>query len=262
MDPHGVTATEDYLLISWYSYDPQYNSVIFVLDKHTHHYNKTVFLDGNPHIGGIVYDSVNQNIWIANDVHGGKHARVSVIALSTLERYQLHEEKKSITYMQTIELTELSRASFIGYKENDLFVGDFSQRHEGRLNKYGIDQKGKINATSIRKIRLLDDTPEPIPIPQKIQRVTFYKDTILLSQSFGKQHSKILIYKDTKDDYFLKKDVMKEIEVPSYMAQIYASGSSLYVLFESAAQRFRNEFDVEKVDRVLRLDLSMIDEGR
>lgn len=158
-------------------------------------------------------------------------------------------------------MTELSRASFIGYKENDRFVGDFSQRHEGRLNKYGIDQKGKINATSIRKIRLLDDTPEPIPIPQKIQRVTFYKDTILLSQSFGKQHSKILIYKDTKDDYFLKKDVMKEIEEPSYMEQIYASGSSLYVLFESAAQSFRNKFDVEKVDRVLQLDLSMIGEG-
>ncbi|WP_251869793.1 hypothetical protein [Enterococcus italicus] len=45
------------------------------------------------------------------------------------------------------------------------------------------------------------------------------------------------------------------------MEQIYASGSSLYVLFESAAQRFRNKFDVEKVDRVLQLDLSMIGEG-
>lgn len=262
MDPQGVTVTEDYLLISCYSYDPQYHSVIFVLDKHTHHYIKTVVLDGNPHVGGIVYDSVNQNIWIANDVHGGKHARVSAIALSTLERYQLHKEKKPIAYTQTIELPELSRASFIGYKEDALFVGDFSQRHEGRLYKYGIDQKGKINATSIRKIRLLDNTPESIPIPQKIQGVTFYKDTILFSQSFGKQHSKILIYKDTKDDYFFKKDVIKEIEAPPYMEQIYASGSSLYVLFESATQRFRNEFDVEKVDRVLRLDLSMIDEGR
>ncbi|WP_432228224.1 hypothetical protein ACQ3MN_07885 [Enterococcus faecalis] len=62
MDPQGVTVTEHYVLISAYSHKNGYNSVIYVLDKQTHLYIKTVVSDGSPHVGGIVNDTANKNI--------------------------------------------------------------------------------------------------------------------------------------------------------------------------------------------------------
>lgn len=254
LDPQGVTVTEDYVLISAYSHEKEYNSVIYVLDKKTHSYIKTVVLDGSPHVGGIIYDPANQNIWVCNDKKNASTARISSISLSDLKKYRFSKGYEPIEYSQTIDLTDLNKASFIGYKDHALYIGDFSDKRQGKLNRYTLNKQGTVKQTSDRKIAVEDEPDQTDNINKKIQGVTFYKTNILFSQSYGPEKSKILIYNDEKDSLSLKEDLVKEIETPPYLEQIYSKGNSLYTIFESGTKRFRKNNKIIKVDRVLQLD--------
>ncbi|MBO0432642.1 hypothetical protein [Enterococcus sp. DIV0660C] len=254
MDPQGITVAEDYVLISAYSHKKDYNSVIYVLDNKTHSYIKTVVLDGNPHVGGIIYDPVNQNIWVCNDKRNTSTARISSISLSDLKKYRFSENYEPIEYNQTIDLTDLNKASFIGYKNHALYIGDFSDKRHGKMNRYTLNEQGTVKQTSDRKIVIEDKPDQTYNINKEIQGVTFYENYILFSQSYGSEKSKILIYNDEKNSLSLEEDLVKEIEAPPYLEQIYSKENSLYAIFESGTKRFRKNNKIIKVDRVLQLD--------
>lgn len=53
MTPQGITVAGKYILITAYDGAHKHASVIYVLDKKTGNYIKTVQVKGKPHLGGL-----------------------------------------------------------------------------------------------------------------------------------------------------------------------------------------------------------------
>ncbi|MGX7051510.1 YncE family protein [Leuconostoc palmae] len=256
MDPQGVTSTDNYILISAYSHDKKYNSVIYVFNKQTGNYIKTIVLDGIPHIGGIAYDDKNKKIWFCDNQENAKNGRVSSISLSAINNYNFRQNFKPIKYTESVNLLETRKASFIAINKNTLVVGDFFKKSEGQLYGYAINHKSSISQKSNHHVMVRDDADVfDDQIEPEIQGVTFYNNQIIFSQSYGSKNSKILVYNDyDKDKLFLNADLKKEITVPPYLEQISFDGTSCLMVFESATQKFRNNERIIKIDHILRLN--------
>src|SRR5699024_4818293 len=70
MTPQGLAVTKDYLFISAYCHTGQHNSVLYMIDKHTHTFIKEIVLPGRSHVGGLAYDPVHQNLWVSGRERG------------------------------------------------------------------------------------------------------------------------------------------------------------------------------------------------
>lgn len=263
MDPQGITLTEDYLLLSAYSHDKQHNSVIYVMDRKTHQFIKTVVLEGNPHVGGIAYDSKHQNIWVCS-ITKDKKAAVAAFTLEELEAYDFNKQKQPIKYSQNVALDNIKRASYIAYYDDKLYIGYFSKEHEGGLDEYDIDAEGTLIKELKHRTLLTtkDDLLRPeyfTKVGHGIQGITFYKNWMLLSQSYGMRDSEILVFDiNQKERKYLDKDTVLRIKAPPYLEQITVEGDKLYTIFESATERFRKLPEITKVDRVIQFDINQL----
>lgn len=262
MDPQGVTIAEDYLLISSYSHDKKHYSVIYVLDKKTHNYIKTIVLKGNPHVGGITYDPIAKNIWVCSSTDTNQ-AELVAFSIDKLKAYNMEENYKPIDYDQEITLNGIKKSSYVTYHDDALYVGYFSVDHKAILEKYQFNEDGVFDTTLHGKKELVDDDKtlspeEKMHVGTQIQGITFYKNYMLLSRSYGDKNSKILVYELGDGNVFLEKDAVKVIEAPPYLEQISVSGNKLYTIFESGTQRFRDKKGLTVVDYVVPLDLEKI----
>lgn len=262
MTPQGVTVSENYLFISAYSHVEQYNSVIYVLDRTTHNYIKTVVLDGKPHAGGIAYDSQNQNILVSSKKDN--IAEVVSISLGAIEAYDLEQTKAPIAYTQRFQLPNIKDASFITYHNRYLYVGLFTNDGKSMLEKYQIDNNGNILEGVQRSVTFAETRAEvqldqTYQIMGEIQGVTFYDNKILLSRSNGAfSDSELLVFTDVGQDHiFLKDDAEKIIKFPERLEQIYSDDNALYTIFESASYAYRF-LAFTRVDRVLQLDIPLL----
>ena len=264
MDPQGLAITEDYLIISAYSHDHTHNSVLYLLDKKSHKYLKTIVLPGKPHVGGLAYDPKSKKLWLCAKSDSGK-AAIAAINLKTIEDYRLRPNKLPIPYSQEITLNQIKRASFMTYNDNKLYVGYFSKKHESIIDEYALDDAGMIQKTAQNSILLRTKKSELqasdfIDIEHGIQGITFYNEYALLSQSYGAQNSHILVYhkKNNSNVRYLDQELLLTIEAPPYLEQITTDNKQLLTLFESGSKRFRSQPDVTKVDRVIPLNLERL----
>ena len=252
MTPQGLTLTEKYLLISAYCHDHRHSSVIYVLDRVTGLRIKTIVLPDLPHAGGLAYDPRHQKIWISNSA--GKHAAVTTISLEDVEKYT--EGAGPITYQQKFTLKELPRASAITYDHGFLVVALFALNTVGKVACYPIDDHG--NLTDPSNNALVESPFGALAIPQKIQGVTFYKNFLLLSQSWGKQPGQIFVFDiQHTTDFSDLNQAIKIIATPPYLEQIYVEGDHLFALFESGASAYRKKTSFV-MKEVLQLDLTAL----
>ena len=68
MTPQGITIAGKYILLTAYDGEHEHASVVYVLDKKTGKYLKTIQVAGRPHLGGIAYDPVAKNIWVTGSM--------------------------------------------------------------------------------------------------------------------------------------------------------------------------------------------------
>ena len=142
MTPQGLTVADKYLLITAYDGDHEHASVIYVLDKSTGKYLKTVQIKGRPHLGGIAYDPIAKNIWITGSM--GKASALMAFSLKTLKRYRGH---MPIEYDHQISIPSLERASALTYYDDQLFVGLFNMYGRGKVASYNISRSGPHNGS-------------------------------------------------------------------------------------------------------------------
>lgn len=244
MTPQGVCATENYVLITAYDKEHKHNSVVYMLNKQTHEYIKTIVIDGKDHLGAISYNANTDMVWLATKKN--HHGAASSIKLSDMENYDFQTEKKPIPFYQTVETNTLRNDSFLGLKGDDLYLGTFADSEQSILEKFEITQAGKMGKEPV----------ETIDIPSSAQGVSFYKDYIFLSISNGHEPSSWDVYHS--DDKNLVKDKCQSFEMPERMEEIFVDGDTAYIIFESAAKAYANE-DISRIDRVITVDLSLID---
>ena len=261
MTPQGLTVTEDYLLVSAYCQTQQHNSVLYVIDKHTHKFIKEIVLRNRSHVGGLAYDSVHQNIWISGMSNGVP--QVNAIHLSEIEEYCFQEKYFPIRYSQSYDLYAIARTSFIAFHDNSLYVGYFTKSSSSVLEKYEILEGGLLKTHFSENGLDSQDTP-PIALPtdtlvieEQAQGVSFYDNYILLSHSYGMKSSYLRVYENSYMKLLESSTANFKIRFPSRMEQICVDGDDLYVLFESAAYAYQASSLVQ-LDRILKLDLNIL----
>lgn len=259
MTPQGVTIADRYLLISAYCHDHEHNSVLYVLDKDSHNYLKTIVLQGQLHVGGVTYDPIAKNIWVCSSYDD--RAEIVAIPLKTMESYEFEEERLTINYTQQVELPQLNRASVITYHDKMIYVGYFNEQQEGKLEAYQLDETGQMIGKpafehTIRTTIDLDKSSLNDEVVRELQGIAFYKEKLLITQSYGASvDSKLLIFDYKKEQKeFLDKELSQMYELPAHAEQLSEKDGQVYLIFESAAKPYRL---VEKtwVDRVLTLDI-------
>lgn len=261
MTPQGVTVAEEYLITTAYDHDAQHQSVLYVQDKATHTLIKTVVLQGMPHVGGVTYDSDHQNIWVCSRRKG--KAEIVAIPLKTLTEYDFNQTKKPIKYSQRVSLGTISRASFLTYENQALFIGFFNPSGKGNVQRYDMNKQGKIQSKEgINRVNdrlgALTSSIFTQDTLGKIQGIVFYKKYAILSQSYGPGTSKLYIFKkDLTKKVFSEGDALAVIKTPAHLEQVSQNGEKLYLNFESSAYAYRKSSH-NHVDRIVSLDIEKL----
>lgn len=259
MTPQGLAVARDNILISAYCHTHQHNSVVYVLDKNTHEYIKTIVLPNKDHVGGLAFDKEHNMIWVSTS-HDGR-AAASAFSFQNMEAYDLDEMEVPISYSHDYDLYTLERDSFMTYGDGYLYIGHFSRNETSVVQKFKIDDSGALKTSSGTELGIDKDIaiPDDVKkIPKKIQGFAIYEDKVILTQSYGITRSSLLVYNysdvmhRTQQKYTLNK-----ITLPQKLQQIYIDGTDVYILFESAAYAYSAQ-PMPKVDRVLKLHLDEV----
>lgn len=253
MTPQGIAATDQYILISAYCFKHEHNSVLYVIDKNSHEYVKTIVLDGRPHTGSIAYDKEQNVVWVATKEEEKDRGSLSSIPYAALESYDFSQEKKAIAYNYTSEIPTLKDVSFFSYYKNQLYCGYFSKDEKSvRVYIYDIDPKtGEIDKSKrhMAKAKGVDY------IGDNCQGIAVNDQYIFLAASDGPiDNSHLYVFKHSQER-LLPKEADDSWILPPRLEQIYFDGEETLLLnFESAAKHYRDEGTIH-IDRALSLNI-------
>ncbi len=247
MTPQGLCVTEDYVFISAYCGIKRYkadleenksfgknkdklvaeenhkvhNSVIYILDRETGAYLKTLILPDSNHVGGLATDG--KNLYIAKS----SDKQVSVISSAQIA---IAMQTKSLTVKAAYEYSMDCgcTASFVTYHNGILWVGVFNEKSEGELNGY------KIGVLRLEKV-------VSVKIPAKANGAAFYdyddEICLVVGSSYGRKNlSKAYLY--TVDSYGVENMSLKKEDVytlPPTVQNFAFYGDKIYHIYESAA---------------------------
>lgn len=236
MTPQGVGVNKNHIFISAYCHSRKHQSVIYMLDKISGKYIKTIILKNRTHAGGLVYDQINNCLWVsaASKEHG--HGRVAAIPMNNLYDYPLNRRYvRSIEYSMILDFPGIAQASFITIENEHLYAGSFNLTKNGAVTNASLDERGERNIDS--------NEIHTVTLPPKIQGIAFYKDYCLLSESYGPVSSKIMVFSNDQfyNGVLNEKQAIKIIKAPPYLEQLTVYGNHLYAVFESSAASYRDK---------------------
>lgn len=260
MTPQGLAVTENYVFVSAYCHTKKHNSVIYMINKETHRFIKEIVLPGQPHVGGLAYDSEHQVLWYSSNTQ--ELAQAVSLTMDTIEAYDYDESRHPIDVNQISSLYGIVRDSFMTFYEGCLYVGCFTKYTESAIARYPVDNQGKLIRTSDESLGMNFDMAVPLDystISEQAQGMTFYNDKLLLSHSYGILPSRVVFYEKSDKRLYVDENSAISYRFPERIEQIFVDGDDLYVLFESAAYAY-SAASVNIVDRVLKLNIPKMEE--
>lgn len=252
MDPQGMAIMEDYVVVSAYSKSKKHHSVLWLLDKKNQSFVKTIVLPDKSHVGGITYDHQAKNLWLTV-LDKDKDAAIASIAYDKLLAYDFEVEKSPISYDNLEGLKGIKLASYMTYYQNTLYIGYFDKDKNGVLGAYPLTAEGYLDETVEIENHVLPS--KTYPTFEQIQGIAINDEMIILSQSFGSKNSKLLFFKNQGVDKwtdFDQGDSYADMIAPPYMEQIVLD-DGLYMIFESASAKYRQNKSILNMDRIIRL---------
>lgn len=113
--PQGICFAGDYLLTTAYCMDGIHNSCIFIYNKKSGEYLKTIVLKKKSHVGGVAYDG--ENIWICHS----DSEDLQRISYSSLKNYAIGN--KGVIQPDELELQGIeSKPSAVSYNPVDGYI--------------------------------------------------------------------------------------------------------------------------------------------
>lgn len=261
MTPQGITVANKYILLTAYDGEHKHASVIYVLNKKTGKYLKTIQVSGRPHLGGIAYDPVAKNIWVTGSM--GKSSALASFSLKAMEDYKAGT-RTPIKYNHQIAIPAIEKASTVTYYDGQLFVGFFNMYGRGKVAAYTIARSGKnkgsITNNEVKSVtgtlQWSDPTGET-SMDKQIQGIAIYQDKIFLSQSYGSGDSKLYVFPTTALNALDEKNAELVIEMPPYLEQITAYKGQLLCVFESASSIYARP-GITVMDRILSMNINAL----
>lgn len=262
MTPQGVTVTPEYVITSAYDHQQRGASVLTISNRQTGAFVKTVVLQGRPHVGGVAYDPVNQLIWICGKTDG--KASIIAVSIKDIKKYKLNTQKSAIRYTYVTGLTSVARASTIAYHDGELWIGFFNAIGNSTVQRF------KVKDVIDKKIKQRQDYMTSGPFDNlvgggknqttigKIQGISFYKNYVYLSQSYGPEDSHIYVYDlNGKQTLFTKQDAKAVITMPSHLEQITIDQNRMYTIFESSARAYAKH-EQTRIGRVVSFNVDKL----
>lgn len=247
--PQGICFTGEYLFITSYSEEKTAPGSLLIFDRQNGSYLATLEMKKNSHLGGIAYDG--DNIWIC---HSNSN---------TLERIPYEYIQKIATDApgSVVDASAISDEYKIGnmpscitYYGGRLWVATHTKLFHSQMISYSYNAK-EDKLTSLSKYN----------IPSKVQGVAFDKDgTVYLSTSYGRTKSSYLkVYSSVLAMTKNPNQPAIKIEMPPCSEEIVLQDDNIYVLFESAGERYfegtdGNGTSTSPIDRVLEVAVSSI----
>lgn len=244
----GMCFTEEFILITSDSDGKDCLGELLVFDRQTGDYLVTLGMDEDSHLGGVAWDG--KNVWVCNSSN------------HTIERLsyrfiQIAVSQKPGTMMDVTNLMETyeveNSPSGITYAEGYLWVVTHNIWTDDNMISYQFDEKENL----LRR-------KNAYQIPSQVQAVTFgEKGEVYLSISYGRRRSSYIRQYESVQKMHKDVDEYESIiEMPPCSEGIVLYENNLYVLFESAGEKYLEGTDglgrsLCPVDKILIIDLTL-----
>lgn len=282
--PQGLTQSQTHYYISAYDGDHKRNSLIFVVNKHSMKYFKTLILNSKSHVGGIVYDAQFKRLWFSDDK---KIGGLSYIQENAVRNYHAKDVQKPIT-SKHIKLPWASRTSGIAIHDNQLTIVKYGREESDRsvvsidLNaqtglpdKFTKQMEVELNeAKSYKEFvnRMIEEKIISSIAPgwDRMQGIAIDKTGLtVFSQSNGNRSSKVMIKMPndktgTKFNFYSPEEGTKNFDAPPAIEQVSLNiprSDEFGMIFESGAKKYREKglflYRPTIIDRVIILPISI-----
>ena len=239
--PQGICITDDYYMITAYcSDDDESLGSLYIFDKSSGEYLVTIGMKKRSHLGGLTFDG--KNVWIC---HSDSWA---------LERisYSYIQKVASMKPKAFVDAT----GRFTEYRVSNM--PSCVTAHDGMLwvATHNVYFKSVMIAYEFRDGEL--KKMERYRIPEKVQGVAFdAEDNVYLSTSYGRDKSSYLrVYKSLAAMDEAPGNPTIKVEMPPCSEDISIAEGEVYVLFESASQKYFEGTDgrglsIAPIDKIL-----------
>lgn len=223
MVPQGFNILNNYFIFSSYDYQEKENSVIYVTNNQGNIINKCK-LDIIAHVGGIAYSKTRKSLFIAaNGGYINEYSIVDILSKNQAKNINSYNVGYKLFNYRNKNFNEVS---FLTIHNNKLYLGSFSLLNKGLMKVYNLDK----DLTYIQEFT----------IPNKVQGVSFYKDKIIFSLSYGRNNPSYIVLCDFNDNFNYKKSKKKVYQIDPMSEQIAVYNDTLLVTFESGSKLYYN----------------------
>lgn len=242
MVPQGLSISDDYIFVSMYDYSHINNSFIQVYDKEGSLVN-VCSLRNKAHVGGISYDKERNLLWVSSYLGNvDAYGIFDIIHKDEAKpRYKdLYLGQGLRSYNNPFE----TAVSYLTMHNNSLYVGNFTLGRNGIVKQYEIDvdEERTIHLKEVNRFK----------VPNLVQGISFYeKDDntyMILSRSRGirvPSTLQIFKYDEGISDYTNPLINYRSFEFPPMIEQIATDKDSIYSLYESQSEPYRNDNNTE-----------------
>lgn len=246
--PQGICLTDEYILVSAYSAG-EYGKLgcIHVFDRESGTYLATLGMKEKSHLGGITFDG--ENIWVCHS----NNNTLECIPYVFVKRIASGMPQSVVDCSALFEEYHVSNSpSCITWYDGKLWVATHTKILNSRMIAYKITRNGLRQVESYR-------------IPDKVQGVTFDENgKVYISTSYGRKNSSYVKVYETLEQLDDKPNQpMAKVEMPPCSEEITLVGDELFVLFESASEKYFEGTDgkgnsVSPLDKILIISKSSI----
>lgn len=221
-----------------------------VFDRETGEYMVTLGMDENSHLGGIAFDG--DNVWVCNSYENC----VERISYDFIELMAYQNTGDVVDARDVVEEFPVKNTpSCITWYGGRLWIATHTLLVNSRMVAYYLDKKtDKLIALSDYKI------------PQKVQGVTFDDSgNVYLSTSYGRNQSSYLYCYDSVTALATRpKHPRKKVEMPPASEELDVRDNTLYILFESAGEKYYEGTDGKgkslfPLDKILKIPIRELD---
>lgn len=247
--PQGICLTEDYVLITSYSSEQDCKGELMVIDRETGDYLATLGMDEKSHLGGIAFDG--SNVWVCNS---GK-STIERISYDFIQLMAKENRNGVVDATKVVDEYKVGNTpSCITYDSGRLWVATHTRILGSKMVAYHLDgQTDSLKALS------------EYQIPAKVQGVTFDESgKVYLSTSYGRKKSSYLkIYDSIVSLSSHPKSPDMQVELPPCSEEIDAWDGHLYMIFESAGEKYYAGTDgkgksISPLDKILDISVDSI----
>ena len=217
-----------------------------VMDRETGQYMITLGMDENSHLGGIAFDG--DNVWVCNSYENAIE-RISYDFIKNMAYQNVGEvvDARDVVDKYSVKNTP----SCITYYGGRLWIATHTLLMNSKMVAYHFDSsKDKLVALSDYKI------------PSKVQGVAFDDSgAVYLSSSYGRNRSSYIYnYTSVTSLATRPNHPARTIEMPPCSEEIDIDDDHLYVLFESAGEKYLEGTDgkgqsLSPIDKLLIIPL-------